>query len=180
MPSPSANVVFLPWVRQGAAAAINTMDSLGSGQSGAITFTAALSINITPPVSVPVLLRGPADVVGIDSHEIVRVDPRPGTADFEPNYFAAIEFDRPDFPWLFTPARGNADGRLRPWLCLVVVRAQDGITLRPSIDSPLPILEIATPAKPAEELPDLSESDLWAVNCAARWAAGPSSSCRAC
>ena len=38
-----------------------------------------------PPVTVR--LRGPADVVGIDPHQIVRTDPRPNTTDFEPNYF---------------------------------------------------------------------------------------------
>ena len=74
-----------------------------------------------PLPAVPVRLRGPADVVGIDVHQVVRTDPRPGTADFEPNCFPSIEFDRADFPWLFTPARANANGQLRPWLCLVVI-----------------------------------------------------------
>ena len=72
--------------------------------------------------------------------------------------FRAIEFDRPDFPWLFTPANADTQARLRPWLCLVVVRKQDGVTLRSTADAPLPALEIAAPAKPADELPDLSES----------------------
>ena len=27
-----------------------------------------------------------------------------------------VEFDRPDFPWLFSPAKADAQGRLRPWL----------------------------------------------------------------
>ncbi len=57
----------------------------------------------------PVRLRGPADVVGIDANQIVRMDPQPGTDDFEPNYFPCIEFDRPDFPWLFTPARADRE-----------------------------------------------------------------------
>ena len=59
----------------------------------------------------------------------MRTDPRPDTSDFEPNCFPSIEFDRPDFPWLFTPARANANAQLRPWLCLVVVRKQDGVQL---------------------------------------------------
>jgi hypothetical protein len=160
--SPGADVVFLPWVRQGAAAAIRPMDSLGAGQTGVITLTAAIAVNNAPAASVPVRLRGPADVVGIDPHEIVRIDPRPDTTDFEPNYFVAIEFDRPDFPWLFTPARADANARLRPWLCLVVVRRQEGVTLRPPMDAPLTALEITRPAKPSDELPDLSECHLWA------------------
>jgi hypothetical protein len=80
--------------------------------------------------------------------------------DFEPNYFPAIEFDRPDFPWLFTPAKANDKGRLRPWICLVVVRKQDGVTLR--VDGALPVLEIRAPAQPQRELPDLTESWAWA------------------
>ena len=65
---------------------------------GAVDLTATLTINSAPAMPVTVRLRGPADVVGIDPHEIVRTDPRPNTTDFEPNYFPAIEFDRPDFP----------------------------------------------------------------------------------
>ena len=106
-------------------------------------------------------LRGPADVVGIDPHEIVRVDPKPNTTDFEPNYFPGIEFDRPDFPWLFTPAKAGANAKLRPWLCLVVVRQQEGVLLSSSADAPLPILNINGPAKPADELPDLVDSWAW-------------------
>lgn len=160
--SPKGNVVFLPWVRQGAAAAIDTADTLDDNLRGAVDLTATLTINGTPPMPVPVRLRGPADVVGIDPREIVRMDPRPNTADFEPNYLAAIEFDRPDFPWLFTPARAGASGRLRPWLCLVVVRAQDGVVVRSTPDAPLAVLDIAAPARPADELPDLDDSWAWA------------------
>src|SRR5262249_12847363 len=127
-----------------------------------VDLTANLSINSSPIAPVTVRLRGPADVVGIDPSEIVRMDPRPGTADFEPNYFATIEFDRPDFPWLFTPAKEDPSARLRPLLCLIVVRDQPGVTLRSTSDAPLPALEIASPARPTDELPDLNESWWWA------------------
>jgi hypothetical protein len=159
--SPNANVVFLPWVRQGAAASINKSDTLDTDMPGAVDLTAAVTINETDGVPVSVRLRGPADVVGIDANEIVRMDPRPDTADFEPNYFPAVEFDRPDFPWLFTPASAGAGAKLRPWLCLVVVREQDGVLLTSTADSPLPMLQIAAPALPVNELPDLTESWAW-------------------
>src|SRR5678816_1123368 len=126
---PNASVVFLPWVRQGAAAAINVADTLNSGMRGAVDLKATLAINSVPGDPITVRLRGPADVVGIDPNEIVRVDPKPSTTDFEPNYFPGIEFDRPDFPWLFTPAKAGANAKLRPWLCLVVVRQQEGLSL---------------------------------------------------
>ncbi|MGZ8229594.1 MAG: hypothetical protein ACXWUS_08125, partial [Burkholderiales bacterium] len=158
---PNASVVFLPWVRQGAAAAIDTPDTLNANLRGAVDLTATLTINSAQGVPVTVRLRGPADVVGVDQHEIVRMDPKPNTADFEPNYFPAVEFDRPDFPWLFTPAKAAADAKLRPWLCLVVVRKQDGVILSSTADAPLPVLNITAPAKPSEELPDLTESWAW-------------------
>lgn len=159
---PNASIVFLPWVRQGAAAAINVTDTLSSNMRAVVDLKATLAINDVPGKPITVRLRGPADVVGIDPHEIVRLDPNPDTTDFEPNYFPGIEFDRPDFPWLFTPARAGANAKLRPWLCLVVVRRQAGVMLTSSADAPLAILNIEAPALPAEELPDLIDSWAWA------------------
>lgn len=159
--TPNANVVFLPWVRQGAAASINKPDTLGANMRGAVDLTATVTINDTEGVPVLVRLRGPADVAGIDANEIVRMDPRPNTGDFEPNYFPAVEFDRPDFPWLFTPASAGAAAKLRPWLCLIVVRKQDGVLLTSTADAPLPMLQIAAPARPVDELPDLVDSWAW-------------------
>ncbi|MCB1852841.1 MAG: hypothetical protein KDI83_19060, partial [Gammaproteobacteria bacterium] len=159
---PNASIVFLPWVRQGAAVAINVTDTLSSNMRAVVDLKATLAINDVPGKPITVRLRGPADVVGIDPHEIVRLDPNPDTMDFEPNYFPGIEFDRPDFPWLFTPAKAGANAKLRPWLCLVVVRRQAGVMLTSSADAPLAILNIEAPALPAEELPDLIDSWAWA------------------
>src|SRR6478609_3046991 len=151
----SANLSFLPWVRQGASGAIDIVDSLGPAQPAVADISITLSVNndMLPPV--PVRLRGPADVVGIDAHQIIRTDPRPGTSDFEPNCFPSVEFDRADFLWLFTPARANTNGQLRPWLCLVVVRKQAGVQITSTADTPMPALRIAQEAKPFLELPDL-------------------------
>src|SRR5262245_33436328 len=126
--STSANYLFLPWVRQGAAASIQTPDSLTSGQSGVVSVPVRLRINDTDDIEQQVRLYGPGDVIGIAPQQVVRTEPRHLATDFEPNYFAAIDFDRPDFPWLFTPAAAGTAGRLRPWLCLVVVRKQQGVT----------------------------------------------------
>ncbi|MEJ8850704.1 hypothetical protein [Variovorax rhizosphaerae] len=160
--SPQANLSFVPWVRQGAAAAITTADTLGAAQRAVAELSAVVSVNGSAAPPVTVRLRGPADVVGIDANQIVRRDPHPGSIDFEPNYFAGIEFDRPDFPWLFTPAKADATGKLRPWLCLAVVRKQDGITLGPTVDAPCTMLQIAAPASIAAELPNLVDSWAWA------------------
>jgi hypothetical protein len=157
-----ASLTFLPWVRQGAASLITTPDTLGANQPGVVNLSAVLSINATARPSIPVRLRGPADVVGIDANQIIRREPQPGTVDFEPNYFPCIEFDRADFPWLFTPTAAAANAKLRPWVCLLAVRKQDGVTLGSAVDAPLPILQIAAPANPSVELPDLGESWAWA------------------
>lgn len=161
MADPTATYVFLPWVRQGAAAGIQTPDNpdnlSGSGPAGIVAVTAGLQVNGAHLVERTVRLYGLGDVTGIDPQQVIRTEPRHLAQEFEPNYFPAIEFDRPDFPWLFTPAKAAADGRLRPWLCLVVVRKQGGGTLRTGPDQLLPVLETNS-----DELPDLSESWAWA------------------
>ena len=166
--SSQANLNFLPWVRQGLAASISNPDAIPPPKAGVVVPVTAsvpisLKINETAlSADATIHLRGPADVVGIDVHQVVRTEPRPGSSDFESNLFPSIEFDRPDFPWLFTPAKATADAKLRPWLCLVVVRKQAGVTLSTSFGAPLPMLEIDKPAKPSAELPDLVDCWAWA------------------
>jgi hypothetical protein len=159
---PNASSIFLPWVRQGAAGAIQIPDTLSPTQAGRVSVPVKLRINNSKEVNVTVGLLGPGEVTGLDRQQIVRTEPKPGNTTFESNFLAAIEFDRPDLPWLFTPAKADANGRLRPWLCLVVLKKQPGISLRSDRTVPLPILEIGVPAKPADELPDLAESWAWA------------------
>ena len=113
----SANYVFLPWVRQGAASGIQTPDSLSANQAGFVSVPVKLRVNDTDLPEQQVRLYGPGDVTGIDPLQVIRTEPRHLATDFEPNYFPAVEFDRPDFPWLFTPAKADAAGKLRPWLC---------------------------------------------------------------
>ena len=163
-----ASYQFLPYVRLGMAASITAADTLGIG--GPAGLAAAAAFDVTVPVndqsaSVHLDVHGPGDVIGINPRQIVRTDPHPNTTNFEPNYFPIVEFDRPDFPWLFTPAAATgsgADGKLRPWLALVVVREQDGVQVTQAPGMPLPVLEIDAPASPAAELPDLAELWLWA------------------
>src|SRR5215510_2919013 len=157
-----ANYVFLPWVRQGAACDIQTVDQ-SAGQAGFVSVKVKLRVNnsATDEIEQQVRLYGPGDVIGIDARQVLRTVPAHLSTDFEPNYFPAIEFDRPDFPWLFTPAKADGGNRLRPWLCLIVVRKQPGVTLSRDRTNPLPVLEIKTP-NPDLELPDLSESWAWA------------------
>src|SRR5215203_562259 len=111
----SANYVFLPWVRQGAASGIQTPDR-SPNQAGVVSVAVKLRVNNTDDNDIDrqVRLYGPGDVTGIDPQQVVRTEPRHLAMDFEPNYFPAVEFDRPDFPWLLTPAKADASGILRP------------------------------------------------------------------
>ena len=136
---------FLPWVRQGAASGITTPDSLGSAQRADVSLQVSVQLtNFNVPAR-DVRLYGPADVTAIDPRQIVRVQPRHLTTNFESNFFPLIEFDRPDFPWLFTPAKPGEGERLRPWICLVVVRKRPGVTLGRTETSPLSVLEFTGP-----------------------------------
>ncbi len=158
-----ANHVFLPWVQPGALANVpdRFLERLAADQAAAVSLRISVLVNSTP-VPQRVRLYGPRDVTGIDPQQIVRLEPRPYAADFEPNYFPFVEFDRHDFPWLFSPLKADAQGRLRPWIALVVIRTQPGVALNPSPPPALPVLTINPPASPRDELPDLAESYFWA------------------
>lgn len=157
-----ASVVFLPWVRQGLAARITTPDPLKTPLPAQAPLGVTLGVNSIDAASVGVRLFGPGDVIGIDPRQIVRTEPPIGTDNYESNDLAAVEFDNPDLPWLFTPAAADGQGRLRPWIVLVVVRKQDGVRLRAPRTEVLPVLEISAPAVPSRELPDLGDSWAWA------------------
>ncbi len=155
---------FLPWVRQGLAAGIQAAESPSIAANA--TVDVKLWINqttsVAPDVSRTVRLHGPGDVTGIDPRQIIRLTPVLFTTNFEPNMFPAIEFDQPDFPWLFTPLKADANDRLRPWIVLVVVKKQDGVALQINPGAAAPKLEIKKPAIVADELPDLADSWAWA------------------
>ncbi len=157
---------FVPWARRGLVRAIGTPDALGIDSRPRIelglTIAADQNGNAAAPVTGAVGLRlfGPSDVVGIDTRLVLRTDPKPNATSFEPNYLALIDFDPPDFPWMFTPAKATVQ-RLRPWLVLVVF---DRARVRPprmTTGAPLPRVTIPQ-AQADQELPDLDESWMWA------------------
>jgi hypothetical protein len=151
---------FLSFVRSGFAASITQPDTFGAGQPALAKASVGVSVSGVPnPVTHQAVVRGPGDVVGLAARQVVRTDPIDGAVGVEPNYFAQIEFDRPDLPWLFTPAAAAGE-RLRPWLVLVVVDLDGPHPCTLSNASPLPQLHV--PADAASQLPDLAASYLWA------------------
>lgn len=145
------NLRFLPWLRRGLARSVAT----GTTDSSA---TIAFSLKVGGQMVKQTLrMRGPGDVVGIDPAQVIRVEPRPGTQDFEPNYFPAIEFATPDLPWMFTPTGPDADNHLLPWLTLITV-SEAGAAIEMRAGAPLPVLTVEL-----SELPqNLNEMWAWA------------------
>src|SRR6266567_4197930 len=114
--APGAKYHFRSWLRRGIGADAGQPDGHGLPDRAALTVTLNVTAvqggsvaDDTPPPQMTVHLYGPGDVIGIDPRHVIRTEPRNLTVNFEPNYLAGIEFDHPDFPWLFTPALPNAD-----------------------------------------------------------------------
>ena len=63
---------------------------------------------------------GPGDVTEIDARQVIRTYPKADAHNTEVDDLVQVEFDRPELPWLFTPAAPDGDGRLMPWITLVV------------------------------------------------------------
>ena len=161
---PLATFQFLPWVRRGLSASLANPDTAGTDPPARaqlpvrLTVTALRSGSVASaqPAGVTALLYGPGDVVGVDPRHVIRTEPRDLTPNFEASYFAAIEFDHPDFPWMFTPAAPSG-ARLRPWISLVVLK--DGEYTEPGDPPvPLPVINVAS----ASALPDLRDTWAWA------------------
>jgi hypothetical protein len=154
---------FQAWARRGIGASVNNPDQ-GSSLPNRASVNVQVLLNVQggqtpnpvrpPPMSVE--LFGPGDVVGIDPRMVVRTEPRQFTVNFEPNYLCGIDFDTPDFPWLFTPAAPNGD-RLRPWIALVALKKEE-FALSPGAPDPLPTIDVLD----TSALQDLSESWNWA------------------
>jgi hypothetical protein len=104
---------------------------------------------------------GPGDVVAIDIKQITRVAPESEAPAWTPNYFPHVEFDRPDYPWLFSPYAPTGD-RLHPWLALIVVADDaDATYVERHETSQRPALTLS-PGAMATQLPDLEDRWAWA------------------
>jgi len=111
------------------------------------------------PVTTTLSLFGPGEVGAIDPRAVVRVAPKPGELDAEPNELPMVEFAEPDLPWRFTAATSGAHDRLRPWLVLCVLTADEITDEAPAgADGRLPAVTVTL----AAALPRLDQSWAWA------------------
>lgn len=148
---------FLPFVRCGLASRIGVIETFDASLRARVSLPVRLRVNDIDgrDIAKTLTIAGPGDVIGIDPSEIMRTEPRHQVPDHPPNLFAAVEFARPDLPWLFTPAAPDGQ-RLRPWIVLAVVKK------RAASIRMIPGRPLATLICPVSELPDLTESWLWA------------------
>jgi len=160
--TPLGRYHFLTWARRGIGTSVNNPDggSLPSRASLSVQLSVSVqqgsATNTVQPNALPVQMFGPGDVIGVDPRHVIRTEPRDSTVTFEPNYLCGIEFDTPDFPWLFTPAAPNSD-RLRPWVALIVLKPDE--FTQPSVaPNPLPVIDVSDIAA----LPNLADSWNWA------------------
>ncbi len=117
------NYTFLPYVRSGIAAGLTAPWDWGLPSRGSVEVSLSLQdesggTHPVPPQKLSVL--GPGDVASFDTAQVVRTHPTAGDPNATSDDLVAVDFDRPDLPWMFTPAGPNA-GTLMPWLQLVVI-----------------------------------------------------------
>jgi hypothetical protein len=108
---------------------------------------------------------GPAEVAGIDTSLVTRVEPAPLSRNFSPNYFPHIEFAAPDLPWMFSPYAATTVGtarRLLPWFVLIAVPKDpdDGAVIERMPGVALNVLRFT--GEPLDHLPNLAEAWAWA------------------
>lgn len=151
---------FLPYARTGVVAVLDRPFDWSLPARA----TARLAIPVVDgtgaePAEVEITVRGPGDVTGIDERQVIRCYPRAGSSDALAEEVAHIEFDRPDLPWMFTPAGPTPDRRLVPWISLVVVPVPPGGAhpVRPGQRGGLSRLVTRR-----GELPSLSDAWAWA------------------
>jgi hypothetical protein len=117
-----ASYTFLPYVRSGIAATLTTPFTFAAPARATANVTVPVVADAGTVVAGPVVVtvRGPGDVTSIDAMQVIRTWPLDGHANAETEDLVQVEFDRPDFPWMFTPTAPDAQGRLVPWVTLIV------------------------------------------------------------
>ena len=161
MTQPVAGFGFLPWLRRGLAGQIGRVDGdPAAAPRAAVDVTVVVDAGGEErPLPVHLSLLGPGDVTALHPRAVIRVAPKPGELDAEPNELPMVEFAEPDLPWRYTPAVADANRRLRPWLVLAVLRDEEIAGQEPAgTDGRLPVITVSN----ARALPRLDQSWAWA------------------
>lgn len=160
---------FLPWTRRGNGALITDTENFGTTgvsdplERAKVTLSVKLKGNgsVASTETVDLNIIGPGDIIGINTSVVVKTEPHNWITNFEPNYFAHIDFYDEDFPWRFTPAKASGD-KLRPWLVLVVLKEEEFVRNTQLNDVPLTSIKIDGVAPSGFPLPKHDETWAWA------------------
>ncbi|TFV61567.1 hypothetical protein E4P42_01350 [Mycobacterium sp. PS03-16] len=148
---------FSSWAQTAVGRAVVTEDAPGglpaAGFTPGIDVIAPDGTATTLRIPAPMSMLGPESVAGLDGRAVVRTDPPAGAADVEDNYLVSVDLRPVELPWMFTPAKPR-DGRLRPWIVLVVVETVSSTLVT---GDPVPTLSVDV-----GQLPDLADSWGWA------------------
>ena len=117
--------VFLPYARSGiSAGAVEAASNGATPARASVEMSVPVADDRVPAAAlsaaITVNVFGPGDVTEIDARQVIRTYPKADAHNTEVDDLVQVEFDRPELPWLFTPAAPDADGRLMPWITLVV------------------------------------------------------------
>ncbi len=168
--SPVPTYSFLPWLRTGVASNITQPDGDTDVHVRAtlpldVTLTARRldGSEATDVVRRDISLYGPGDLTGIETRAYIKVEPRDWITNFAPNHLPYIEFYPEELPWRHTPAAADsAAHRLRSWLALMVLAADefdDGQDMR---DKPLSYIELRPGVDSVSVMPPAGELWAWA------------------
>ena len=158
MTQPVAGFGFLPWLRRGLAGQIGRVDGdPAAAPRAAVDVTVVVDAGGEErPLPVHLPLLGPGDVTALHPRAVIRVAPKPGELDAEPNELPMVEFAEPDLPWRYTPAVADANRRLRPWLVLAVLRDEEIAGQEPAgTDGRLPVITVSNARRAASARPEL-------------------------
>jgi hypothetical protein len=154
----SATYHFIPWVRRGLSSLLRE-DVTGKRAILDVVLTISAAGGSTKDIpKKTVELIGPGDIVGFDPGIVTRIDPPVNVSDFEPNYFPAIEFAEPDFPWRFTAAGPDSHARLTPWISLIVLKVEEFDEGDRNQSGQIPWIQVHN----GSSLPDLNAAWRWA------------------
>lgn len=153
---------YLPYVREG-------FRPSGDGFSATVGWRAQTRVNTrvvatgrpAHDTATRFDLLGPGDVIGLDAAQVLRVLPAPNSRRAEPDFFPTVELDAPDLPWAYSPVPPSAN-RVIPWLSLIVLEEQPGVSLRPGRPGQSQWILSLDPVVAAHELPVLTEAWAWA------------------
>ena len=159
-----ATYTFLPWLRQGVANHITGSD----GSRAVIPIELVVNGrqvgggNISPTsVHKEIQIYGPGDIAGLDTQNIIKVEPKQGISNFEPNYLPYIEFYDEDLPWRYSPLPNPNNDRLMPWMALIVLTEEEFEEHKNSKDLPLPAITF-TQSNSTDFLPPSDQLWAWA------------------